>query len=229
MGYLPERVSFYDNLTPTQTLDFFCELKNCDKKVIDPLLKEVGLEDVKNRKVGTFSKGMTQLLGVAQAMIGNPSIYILDEPMGGLDARWVKMVRDKILELNKKGATIIFSSHILSEVQNLCHRVAIIDKGELIAQNTIENLSKLLHIKPRLEIIIPGLNDQVPQGIVDIPGVEDVYAKGEVLYVTSDATARAKVLALIEDKGLTISNFKTVEPSLEEAFVKLVTQDEEVN
>jgi ABC-2 type transport system ATP-binding protein len=228
MGYLPERVSFYDNLTPAQTLDFFCELKNCEKKMIDPLLKEVGLEDVKNRKVGTFSKGMTQLLGVAQAMIGDPSIYILDEPMGGLDARWVKMVRDKILELNNKGATIIFSSHILSEVQNLCHRVAIIDKGELIAQDTIENLSKLLHIKPRLEIIIPGLNEQVPQGIVDISGVEDVYAKGEVLYVTSDATARAKVLALIEDKGLTISNFKTVEPSLEEAFVKLVTQDEEV-
>ena len=113
-------------------------------------------------------------------------------------------------------------------MHNLCHRVAIIDKGELNAQDTIENLSKLLHIKPRLEIIIPGLNEQVPQGIVDIPGVEDAYAKGEVLYVTSDTTARAKVLALIEDKGLTISNFKTVEPSLEEAFVKLVTQDEVV-
>jgi ABC-2 type transport system ATP-binding protein len=227
IGYLPERVSFYDNLTPTQTLDFFCELKSCDKKMIMPLIKEVGLEDVKNRKVGTFSKGMTQLLGVAQAMIGDPSIYILDEPMGGLDARWVKMVRDKILWLNKKGATIIFSSHILSEVQNLCNRVAIIDKGKLIAQDTIENLSEFLHIKPRLEIIIPGLNEQVPEGIGDIAGVEGAYAKGDVLYITSHATARAKVLALIEGKGLTISNFKTVEPSLEEAFVKLVTQDEE--
>jgi ABC-type multidrug transport system ATPase subunit len=227
IGYLPERVSFYDNLTPAQTMEFFCELKSCDKKMILPLIKEVGLEEEMNRKVGTFSKGMTQLLGVAQAMIGEPSIYILDEPMGGLDARWVKMVRDKILELNNKGATIIFSSHILSEVQNLCHRVAIINKGELIAQDTIENLSEFLHIKPRLEIIIPGLNEKVPEGILDIPGVEGVYAKGEVLYVTSNANARAKVLALIEEKGLTISNFKTVEPSLEEAFVKLVTKDEE--
>lgn len=227
MGYLPERVSFYDNLTPVQTLNFFCELKGFDKKNVKPFLKEVGLEEAMHRKVGTFSKGMTQLLGVAQAMIGDPSIFILDEPMGGLDARWVKMVRDKIIELNEKGATIIFSSHILSEVQNLCHRVAIINRGELIAQDTIENLSEFLHIRPRLEIMIPGLKEQVPEGIADIPGVEGVYAKGEVLYITSDANSRAKVLALLEDKGITISNFKTVEPSLEETFVKLVTQDEE--
>jgi ABC-type multidrug transport system ATPase subunit len=226
IGFLPERISFYDNLTPVQTLNFFCELKGVDKSIVEPLLKGVGLEEAKQRKVGTFSKGMVQLLGVAQAMIGQPSIYILDEPMGGLDARWVKMVRDKIRELNEKGATVIFSSHILSEVQNLCHRVAIINKGELIAHDTIENLSRILNIKPRLEIIIPGLNGQVPEGIADIQGVENASAKGEVLYITSDAGSRAKVLALIEDKGMIISNFKTVEPSLEETFVKLVTQDE---
>ena len=227
IGFLPERISFYDNLTPHQTLNFFCELKGVDKSIVEPLIKDVGLKDVKHRKVGTFSKGMVQLLGVAQAMIGEPSIYILDEPMGGLDARWVKMVRDKIIELNEKGATIIFSSHILSEVQNVCHRVAIINKGKLIALDTIENLSEFLHIKPRLEIIIPGLDGKIPEGIEAVQGVEAVEAKGDTLYVTSDATARAKVLALIEDKGMTVSNFRTQEPSLEETFVKLVTQDEE--
>ncbi|UCE75385.1 MAG: ABC transporter ATP-binding protein [Methanomassiliicoccales archaeon] len=230
MGFLPERISFYENLTPVQTLNFFCELKGCDKSIVDPLIADVGLEEAKNRKVGTFSKGMVQLLGVAQATIGNPSIYILDEPMGGLDARWVKMVRDKIIELNKKGATIIFSSHILSEVQNLCHRVAIIDKGKLVALDTIENLSELLQIKPRLEINIPGLDGNIPEGVEEIEGVEAVDAKDDVLYVTSDAGARAKVLALIEDKRMTVSNFKTVEPSLEETFVKLVSRkDKEVD
>jgi ABC-type multidrug transport system ATPase subunit len=227
IGFLPERISFYDNLTPVQTLNFFCELKGADKSIVEPLLKDVGLEEAMGRKVGTYSKGMVQLLGVAQAMIGKPSIYILDEPMGGLDARWVKMVRDKIMELNQKGATVIFSSHILSEVQNLCHRVAIINKGELIAQDTIENLSRFLHIKPRLEIFILGLDGNIPEGIETIEGVEAVDAKGETLFVTSDAGARAKVLAHIEGKGMTISNFRTVEPSLEETFVKLVTQDEE--
>jgi ABC-type multidrug transport system ATPase subunit len=112
IGFLPERISFYDNLTPIQTLDFYCELRGADKSVVPSLIKEVGLEHAANRKVGTFSKGMVQLLGVAQAMIGNPSIYIMDEPTGGLDARWVKTVRDKIRTLNEQGATIIFSSHI---------------------------------------------------------------------------------------------------------------------
>ena len=227
IGFLPERISFYDNLTPVQTLNFFCELKGVDKSIVEPLLRSVGLEEAMHRRVGTFSKGMVQLLGVAQAMIGEPSIYILDEPMGGLDARWVKMVRDKIRELNEKGATVIFSSHILSEVQNLCHRVAIINNGELIAQDTIENLSNFLRIKPRLEIFIPGLDGKIPEGIDTIAGVEAVDAKGDTLYVTSNTGARAKVLAHIEDMGMTISNFRTVEPSLEETFVKLVTQDEE--
>ena len=126
IGYLPERVAFYNNLTPLQTLNFFCELKRVDKSIAKPLIKEVGLEDAMNRKVGTFSKGMVQLLGVAQVMIGNPSVYILDEPMAGLDARWVKTVREKIKMLNEQGATVLFSSHILTEVENLCDRVAIL-------------------------------------------------------------------------------------------------------
>jgi ABC-type multidrug transport system ATPase subunit len=93
VGYLPERVAFYDNLTPLQTMNFFSELWGVDKSVVRPLIKEVGLEEAINRKVGTFSKGMVQLLGVAQVMIGKPPVYILDEPMGGLDARWVKTIR----------------------------------------------------------------------------------------------------------------------------------------
>ena len=108
IGFLPERISFYDNLTPTQTLNFYCELRGADKSIVPSLIREVGLEHAADRKVGTFSKGMVQLLGVAQAMIGNPSIYIMDEPTGGLDARWVKAVRDKIRALNEQGATIIF-------------------------------------------------------------------------------------------------------------------------
>ena len=147
IGFLPERVSFYENLTPIQNLKFFGELNGVDNSVFLSLIKEVGLEDAKDRKVGTFSKGMVQLLGVAQVMIGNPSVYILDEPMSGLDARWVKTIREKIKMLNEKGATIIFSSHILSEVENICHRVAIINKGKLIAEDTVSNLNKYLQIK----------------------------------------------------------------------------------
>ena len=222
LGYLPERVSFYNNLTPVQTLNFFCELKREDKSIVRSLLKDVGLEDDMGRKVGTFSKGMVQLLGVAQVMTGNPSIYILDEPMGGLDARWVKIIREKIKTLNEQGATVMFSSHILTEVENLCDRVAIINKGKLIAIDTVANMSKLLKIKPRLEITIKDLGGKIPKVIKGLEGVEAADAKDDTLFITCESGVRVKVIKALEEEGLKIENIKTIEPSLEDAFVKLI-------
>jgi len=226
VGYLPERVAFYDNLTPLQTMHFFCELWGVDKSVAKPLIREVGLEDAIGRKVGTFSKGMVQLLGVAQVMIGNPPVYILDEPMAGLDARWVKTIREKIKMLNEEGATILFSSHVLSEVETLCDRVAIINKGKLIAEDTVANLNKYLHIKPRLEISIPGLNGKIPDVIKTIGGVEAVDVKGDTLFVTCESSIRSHIITALQNAGFKIDNIKTIEPSLEEAFVKLISKDE---
>ena len=226
IGFLPERVSFYANLTPVQTLNFFCELKGVDKSIVPSLLKDVGLEDAIGRKIGTYSKGMVQLLGVAQALIGNPSIYVLDEPMAGLDARWVKIIREKIKKLSEQGATVLFSSHILSEVENLCHRVAIIDKGKMIAEDTIANLSMYLKIKPRLSIFIKDLNGKVPDVIKNLKGIEEVEASENILFVTCESSVRSKVIVSLEKAGLKIEDIKTIEPSLEEAFVKLISKDE---
>ena len=222
VGYLPERVAFYDNLTPLQTMNFFCELWGVDKSVAKPLIKEVGLEDAIGRKVGTYSKGMVQLLGVAQVMIGKPPVYILDEPMAGLDARWVKIIREKIKMLNKQGATILFSSHILSEVENICDRVAIINKGKLIAEDTVANLNKYLRIKPRLEISIHGLNGRIPEVIKTIEGIENANAKDDTLYITCESSIKSQIIAALQNTGLKIDNIKTIEPSLEDAFVKLI-------
>jgi ABC-type multidrug transport system ATPase subunit len=222
VGFLPERVAFYNNLTPLQTMNFFCELWGVDKSVVRPLIKEVGLEEAINRKVGTFSKGMVQLLGVAQVMIGNPPVYILDEPMSGLDARWVKTIREKIKMLNEQGATILFSSHILSEVENICDRVAIINRGKLIAEDTVTNLNKYLRIKPRLEISIPGLNGKIPESIKTIKGVEATDAKGDILILTCESSAKSYIISALQKTGLKIDNIKTKEPTLEDAFVKLI-------
>lgn len=222
VGYLPERVAFYENLTPLQTLHFFCELKGVDTSVARPLLKQVGLEDAMDRKVGTFSKGMVQLLGVAQALIGNPSVYILDEPTSGLDPRWAKIIRDKIRMVNVKGATVLFSSHNLNEVENLCDRVAVINKGKLIAEDTVVNLSKYLHIRPRLEISISGLDGKVPKVLSEMQSIEAIDAKGDTLFVTCDPSARSKIIARLEKAGCKILNIKTVEPSLEDTFIKLI-------
>jgi len=222
-GYLPEQVAFYRNLTPVQTLNFFCELKGVDKSIVVPLIEEVGLTDAIDRKVGTYSKGMVQLLGIAQAMIGNPSVYIFDEPVGGLDARWVKVTREKIRNLNKQGATVLFSSHILSEVQALCDRVAIIDKGRLLAVDTVPNLSKRLHIMPQLEITVPGLGGRIPEAVFNVPGVETAHAEGDKLLVTCDIDVRMDVITALKEAGVEIRDFRTIEPALEDAFVKMIS------
>ena len=225
IGYLPERVSFYNNLTPIQTLNFFSELKGYDNSENESLIKEVGLEDAIKRKVGTFSKGMIQLLGIAQVMIGNPSIYILDEPMAGLDARWVKIIREKIKMLNKQGATILFSSHILSEVENICDRVAIIDKGKLIAEDTVENLGNYLKLKPQLNITIENLNGKVPSVIKDLEGIKSINAKENTLFITCESNVKSKIITTLDSAGFKIKDFVTIQPSLEEAFIKIITND----
>jgi ABC-2 type transport system ATP-binding protein len=222
IGYLPERVAFYENLTPLQTMHFFCELRGVDKSVARPLLKEVGLEDAIDRKVGTFSKGMIQLLGVAQALIGNPSVYILDEPTSGLDPRWAKIIRDKIKLVNAKGATVLFSSHNLHEVETLCDRVAVINKGRLIVEDSVASLSTYLHIRPRLEITISGLNGEVPKILSNVPGIEALDVKDDTLFVTCDPAVRSKIIASLEKAKYTIINMKTIEPSLEDMFIKLI-------
>jgi ABC-type multidrug transport system ATPase subunit len=228
IGYLPERVSFYDNLTPLQTLHFFCELQNENKSIAPGLLNEVGLSDAIDRKVGGFSKGMLQLLGIAQTMIGKIPVYIFDEPMSGLDPRWVKIVRDMIIKLNQQGATIMFSSHNLSEVQNLCDRVVIIDKGKIIAQDTVDNLNKYLEIKPRLEVTIPGLNGKIPEKIKKIEGIISIEAENDKIMITCEPSNRINIISEIKNKGFDVKDIKTIEPSLEEAFMKLIFKDGEV-
>lgn len=222
IGYLPERVSFYNNLTPVQTLNFFCEIKNTDKSIVPELLKEVGLESVVHRKVGTFSKGMIQLLGFAQAMVGSPSIYILDEPSSGLDARWVKIIREKIKYLNEEGATVIFSSHILSEVQALCHRVSIINKGHLVAEDTIKNLNKKLNIKPKLIIRVREMTKILVGDIRDIDDVDEVEVRGNEITIISDGNRKLQIIEEIKNMGAVIEDFRTIEPSVEDVFVKLL-------
>ncbi len=223
IGYLPENVSFYSNLTPVQTLNFFCDLKGVSRDIVPHLLREVGLEKVAERKVGTFSKGMVQLLGLAQAMIGEPTIYILDEPSSGLDPRWVKVVRERIRELNRRGATILFSSHILFEVQALCHRVGVINRGRLVAEDSIENLNRRLKIRPKLWVKVRG---EVPSWISNIEGVEGVEVEGDEVIITSEAERRLEIIEEMRGRGVKIADFKTLEPSLEEAFMRLLEGEE---
>lgn len=137
VGALPERASLYDRLTGRQTLEFFAEIQDVPHNEIPTLLHKVGIADDADRRVSGYSKGMTQRLAIAQALLGDPELLILDEPTAGLDPRGAKEVRDIIEEVGEEGRTVFFSSHIISEVERLCDTIAIINRGELVAHDDV--------------------------------------------------------------------------------------------
>lgn len=222
IGYLPENISFYDNLTALQTLQFFAELKGVDKRQCIKLLEELGLKDSVNRKVGEFSKGMKQRLALAQCLLGEPKLLILDEPTSGLDALGAYEIRNKIREMNEKGVTILLCSHILSEVQELANRVAIMNKGKLLAIDTVENLGKMLNIQPKLKIKVEKITSGLIKKIKEI--TEEIKVEGNIIEVSCSSELKLQVINEIE-KETKIIDFKTTEPTLEEIFIKMMDEE----
>ena len=220
VGYMPEQVAFYDNLTALQNLRFYAEMKHAPKEDCERFIEEVGLGDAGKKKVGAFSKGMVQRLGMARAMLGNPPIMILDEPSGGLDPRGVVLVRDKILDLKKKGVSIFISSHILSEIQEICDRVAIINKGKLVAQDTVDNLGRKLNLKPQITVTLEKMSPAIEKAVKSVPQVEQVTVNRNILEIICDARTKAAVILAISEAGGNIVNLQMKEPSLEEVFMK---------
>ena len=220
VGYLPEKVAFYDNLTAYQNLCFYADMKQVPREICKPLLREFGLADAINKKVGGFSKGMKQRLGMARAVLGNPSILILDEPSHGLDPRGAALIRKKILQMRDEGTTVFVSSHILGEVQAICDRVAIINKGIIVVEDSIENLGSKLRLKPRLIIELETEATNFVETVREIAGVEKVIAHGKILEVVCNPEAKAEVVLKIGGMGEKIINIITEEPSLEDVFLK---------
>jgi len=145
IGYLPENPYFYEHLRIEELLTFYGQMHGIEKRVlkqrIPDLVDKVGLRDAKDRQLGKFSKGMRQRAGLAQALINDPDLVILDEPQTGLDPFGRKDVRDLIIKLKSEGKTVIFSSHILPDVEAVCDRVVLMDKGRVLDVGTLEELT----------------------------------------------------------------------------------------
>lgn len=225
LGYLPELVSFYNNLTALQNLEFYAELKNTDKRQCPKLLQDMGLGDSANKKVGEFSKGMKQRLGMARAMLGNPSLLILDEPASGLDPRGVKLVRDKIKELNDQGVTLFISSHILSEIQAVCTQVGIIKKGVLVAHDSVKSLSEKSQVKPKVFVEVKEMDEKIKKSVEKIKGTSDIKIRGKVIEASCEPELKSKIITEITNAGGDIVNFWTKEASLEDVFMKYTEEE----
>ncbi|MBC8549795.1 MAG: ABC transporter ATP-binding protein [Candidatus Brocadiales bacterium] len=161
IGFLPEESCFYRFLNADETLDFYGQLFRIPGKErklrTNRLLKRVGLEFARKRPLKQYSKGMLRRIGIAQALINNPDLIILDEPTSGLDPIGTRETKDLILELKAQGKTVLLCSHLLSDVQDICDRVAIIDKGELQISGTI---GELLANKDIVELLIRNLSKE---------------------------------------------------------------------
>ena len=178
IGYLPELPPLYLDMTVREYLNFIYDLKKCKlprKAHLEDICALVKITDVYDRIIKNLSKGYKQRVGMAQALVGNPPILILDEPTVGLDPMQIIEIRTLIKKLGKKH-TVILSSHILSEIQATCDRIIIIDHGTIVADDTTENLTKLVTNDNKLIVRIDGPKDEVEKMIKGIKGVVTVRA-----------------------------------------------------
>jgi ABC-2 type transport system ATP-binding protein len=222
IGFLPESPYFYDYLTAEEFLGFYGRLAGLERSMIHrrvaELLELVGLADARTRQLRKFSKGMLQRVGLAQALIHDPELIILDEPMSGLDPIGRKQVRDLILGLRERGKTVFFSSHIISDVEVLCDRVGIVVKGKLLASGRIEDLVNHQDAQS-VEIVCRGVASR------DLPliraGATRVLEQGAQCLVVLPTSERVEeALTEIRSRGGTLVSVTPHKGSLEEIFLR---------
>ena len=235
IGYLPEQPPLYLDMTVNEYLNFVYDLKRCKMPKRSHLgeIKELSkIEDVQHRVIRNLSKGYRQRVGLAQALVGNPNTLILDEPTVGLDPKQIIEIRSLIKKLGKNH-TVILSSHILPEVQAVCDRIVVIDKGKLVANDTAENLSRNLSADHKLTVHIEGSDKDVKPLLEAIPDMVEVHVNREVekrvfeyeLNAKEGADIRREVFKRMAARNMPILLMRSSELTLEEIFLKLTTGD----
>ncbi len=231
LGYLPENVSIYPDLTVAQFLKFAAQAKGVGTKEaageIQRVMAACALEEVAGKLVAALSKGFRQRLGLAQALLNRPPVLILDEPTIGLDPSQIVEIRSLIKNL-EGSHTVILSSHILPEVSQLCHRVIIINRGQIVASDTTENLTRQMG-KGAISLTVKGPEAQVTAALQGLPGVGRVDHRGEGRYLVEGGNGRdlrPELARLLVQQGFDLLELKSQEFSLEDVFLNLVTEEE---
>ncbi len=233
IGYMPEGVPLYNELTVKEFVTFMAELKRVPRKErkekVAKVLYEVGIEDVANKLIRNLSRGYKQRVSMAGALIGDPEVIILDEPTVGLDPKQITEIRQLIKKLGKKH-TVILSSHILSEISQICEKVIIINKGKIIAVDTPANLEKKTESKNVILLTVEDNKNNMEKLNKDIPEIlENKFIKnnddGTKQYMISsniEFDLRKKLFEILPKKDITIFELKNAEKSLEDAFITLI-------
>ena len=234
IGYLPELPPLYLDMTVIEYLNFICDIKKVDRKErvshLARIMSLVKIVDVADRLIGNLSKGYKQRVGIAQAMVGDPEILILDEPTVGLDPNQIREIR-KLIRLLAKNHTVIISSHILSEIQAVCDRVVIINNGKVAAIDSINGLGKMLSDSSKLLLTFKGDLKAVVNSIRTIPGVVDVFVRDVEesdihqieISVLNNSDVRTGIFYNMANINSPILEMRSLDASLEEVFLSITS------
>jgi ABC-2 type transport system ATP-binding protein len=232
VGSVVETPEFYPYLTPIETLTYLGKIRGLSSndlsKRIGEVLNDVKLDEWKDKRIGKFSKGMKQRLAIAQALLHEPPILILDEPTTGLDPRGMVEVREIIKELKKAGKTIFMSSHLLFEVQEVCDKVAMINRGQLLVYDEIKKLAELAEmVKIEVQTLKPVNPGQV-NAIQDLEKVKNVvvyYPQLFVVELKGGEPEKAELLVNIQNvEGIKVTSFRPVGTALENLYMSMITE-----
>lgn len=217
LGYLPESVAFYDAMTGQEVLSFYADLKGASQRECRDLLELVGLSDASKRKVGTYSKGMRQRLGLAQAMLGDPQLLFLDEPTTGLDPILRQHFYELIDKLHKKGATSIISSHALSEVEARANRFVILKKGLMVACGTLDELYQMVNLPIRIKLKIQtGQASVISERLGSSINIQEVSEQSIDLLCSKED--KMSLVRHISNLGDDIQDLHIIPPRLDEIY-----------
>lgn len=237
IGYMPESVPLYNDLTVREFIKYMADLKNVkrsEKKAeIEKVLEETGTKSVENKLIKNISRGYKQRVSMAGALIGNPDILILDEPTVGLDPKQITEIRNLIKKLGKTH-TIILSSHILSEVSQICNKVIIINKGKILAIDTPENLEKQTQSENNIIITVEDSKNKMKTIKEIIPEIKEIKlikdnndgTKQYLITSEKEVDLRKKIFEELPKQEITIFELKQTETTLEDAFLKLINSKE---
>lgn len=221
IGFLPENFAFYKYMKASKLLRFHSELAGIPPEKVDNLISDllykVKLQGYEELKIGKYSRGMVQRLGIAQALISDPQLIVLDEPTSGLDPAGRKEVRDTILSLKNAGKTIFLSSHILSEVEQICDRVIIIDRGRMVRSGTIQ---EMLVAGDRVEIVVDQLPEAIEAAIVETGATIERGAHG--VHINAAVAQKRELAERLWAAGRDVVSIIPMRSSLEELFLKVV-------
>ena len=228
IGYLPEHNPLYTDMYVKEYLEFIAGLHGINRKhrfiKINEIIQVTGLEREQNKKITQLSKGYRQRVGLAQAMIHDPDILILDEPTSGLDPNQIVEIRDMIRNFSQH-KTVIFSTHILQEVQAMCHRVVIIDQGQIVADDLVQNLKD----KTSSQQIIIAEFETLPdlEFIKAIPGIRNLESQDNKLRIVVDhgTDIRADIFRIASENNLTLIGLQKEDTSLENIFQQLTKKE----